>query len=186
MTDAITTERYGQGLSWDGYLATVQANKEQFLANFQEFEVAAEDRAFFTSLAARRGPLHVLAIGEDWCPDVIANLPIVAKLCQTLGLDLRIFPRDQNLDIMNRYLNQGVYMSIPVIVFFDRDMNELGHWIERSAAAIAFMGRLRDDIAALGLAEEAARAERGRRVTQAYRESLRGETMRELRELLAA
>ncbi len=39
------------------------------------------------------------------------------------------------------------------------------------------MGRLRDDIAALGLADDAARAERSRRVAQAYRESLRGETI---------
>lgn len=183
--EPVTAERYSQGYSWDDYMATVQANKEQFLANFQEFEATAEDRAFFAALGERRGPIRVLAIAEDWCPDVVANLPLAAKLCQALDVELRVFPRDQNLDLANRYLNQGVYMSIPVVVFFDRDMKELGHWIERSKAATEFMGTLRDEIAALNLPEAEARAERSRRLLQAYRDSLRRETMRELRELLA-
>jgi len=35
---------------------------------------------------------------------------------------------------MNQYLNKGLYQSIPVLVFFDDDFNQLGVWIERSAA----------------------------------------------------
>jgi transcriptional regulator with GAF, ATPase, and Fis domain len=38
---------------------------------------------------------------------------------------------------MNQYLNQGVHKSIPVIVFFDQNMRELGHFIERPAAQTA-------------------------------------------------
>src|SRR6266852_5985122 len=45
-----------------------------------------------------------------------------------------VFYRDQNLDLMERWLNQGRYQSIPVFVFFDQTFRELGHWIERPAS----------------------------------------------------
>jgi len=54
-------------------------------------------------------------------------------------MELRVFPRDANMDIMDQYLNQGKFASIPTFVFFDRDWRELGQWIERPAAATAIM-----------------------------------------------
>jgi hypothetical protein len=33
------------------------------------------------------------------------------------------------------YRKDGLYHSIPVFVFYDKDFNELGHWIERPAIA---------------------------------------------------
>ena len=43
---------------------------------------------------------------------------------------MRIFKRDDNPDVMDRYLKRGVYRSIPVFVFFDGEMNELARFIE--------------------------------------------------------
>jgi hypothetical protein len=55
--------------------------------------VASPDRDGPAYTAARRGvlpikkkdadipePIDVLAIVEDWCPDVVANLPIIARI----------------------------------------------------------------------------------------------------------
>jgi Thioredoxin len=50
------------------------------------------------------------------------------------GAELRVFLRDQNLDITDCYLNNG-YRSIPVVVFFDASWNEIGRWIERAHPA---------------------------------------------------
>ena len=47
-----------------------------------------------------------------------------------------MFFRDQNLDLTDCFLNNG-YRSIPVLVFFDRDWNEIGRWIERAHVATA-------------------------------------------------
>jgi hypothetical protein len=44
---------------------------------------------------------------------------------------MRIFLRDENPELMDRYLNQGIFRSVPVFVFFDEHMNELGRFIER-------------------------------------------------------
>ncbi len=50
-------------------------------------------------------------------------------------MELRIFPRDLNHDIMNEFLNRGEFMSIPVAVFYTRDHRYICHWIERPAMA---------------------------------------------------
>ena len=46
-------------------------------------------------------------------------------------LNVRVFYRDQNTDLIQRWLNQGKFQSIPVFAFFDESFRELGHWIER-------------------------------------------------------
>ena len=46
---------------------------------------------------------------------------------------VREFFRDQNLDIMNEFLYKGEFQSIPTLVFYDKDMNQLGVWHERAA-----------------------------------------------------
>src|SRR5207249_364468 len=81
------------------------------------------------------------------CGDVIANLPVLGRITRESGkLDVRIFLRDQNDDIMQRYLNQGKYKSIPVFVFFDQDFKELGHWIERPASVTELRAKRRREI----------------------------------------
>ena len=45
------------------------------------------------------------------------------------------FPSDKNLDIINEFLNQGKYQSIPVCVFYTADLKYIAHWIERPAQA---------------------------------------------------
>src|SRR5262249_39311127 len=80
-------------------------------------------------------PLNVLVLAEDWCGDVIDNLPILGRIAQESGkLNLRVFLRDQNLDIMDQYLNQGEFRSIPVLVFFNEEFHEIGRFIERPAS----------------------------------------------------
>lgn len=99
-------------------------------------------------------------------------------------MELRIFARDQNLDIMDQYLNQGQYRSIPVFVFLDHDLNELGHWIERPAAQNRFVEELRAELAQSGKSEEEQRQIYRQRSAEAFRQRFLAETIRELKELL--
>jgi len=46
-------------------------------------------------------------------------------------VEMRIFLRDKNPDLMDQYLNQGIYRSIPVFAFFDENMNEVARFLER-------------------------------------------------------
>jgi selT/selW/selH-like putative selenoprotein len=140
----VTRERFAEGLTYDAYKAQMTRNRERLEANEQTVEFSAEDLEFFAQLEQ---PLHVLAIAEDWCGDVIANLPVLGRLAMETGkLDLRVFLRDQNLDLIDQYLKEGKYRSIPVFVFFDAAFNELGYWIERPARVTELQAQMRRDL----------------------------------------
>ena len=127
----IDRARFATGLTYDQYKEQMTRNRDRLEANEARVEIDPGDLAAFRSL---HGPIHVLALAEDWCGDVIANLPVIGKLARESGtLDLRIFLRDQNTDLMQRYLNQGKFESIPVFAFFDDSFTELGVFTERPA-----------------------------------------------------
>jgi selT/selW/selH-like putative selenoprotein len=141
---SVTQERFEQGLTYEAYKAQMTRNRERLEANEQTVTFAAEDLAFFTQLPQ---PLNVLTLAEDWCGDVINNLPVVGRLAAESGkLNLRIFLRDQNLDLIDQYLKDGQFRSIPVFVFFDAAFHELGHWIERPARISELQGQMRRDL----------------------------------------
>lgn len=128
----VSKERFEQGLTYQAYREQMTRNQERFDETERTVELSPEDITYFRSLEK---PIHVLVLAEDWCGDVIANLPVLGRLANATGkLDVRIFLRDQNLDIMDQYLKQGQFRSIPVFVFFDEHFRELGYWIERPAA----------------------------------------------------
>ena len=124
--------RWDKGISYDEFKAAMTRNQERFAENESRVVLDPETVRTFKSLPKQ---LRVLVLAEDWCGDVVANLPILGRLDKEVPtLDVRIFYRDQNLDLMERWLNQGKYQSIPVFVFFDENFRELGHWIERPAS----------------------------------------------------
>jgi hypothetical protein len=141
---SVDRRRFEQGLTYEAFKARMTRNRERFEENERRVQIAPEHVAAFRQLEA---PLHVLVLAEDWCGDVIANLPVLGRLAQESGkLDLRIFLRDENDDLMERYLNQGKYKSIPVFVFFDERFREIGHWIERPASVTELRGQRRREI----------------------------------------
>ncbi|HTD78354.1 MAG TPA: thioredoxin family protein, partial [Chloroflexota bacterium] len=128
---AVTQEQFQAGMTYDAYKAQMTRNAEQFERNEQSLELSPDDLAALKSLPR---PVKVLALAEDWCGDVVANLPILGRLARESGkLDLRVLLRDQEpgTQVMDQYLNQGQFRSIPVFVFLDDNFKELGVWIER-------------------------------------------------------
>jgi thiol-disulfide isomerase/thioredoxin len=132
----VTPERLAQGITWKEWMDKIERNKEKFQENYDQTTLDAGDVAKIKELMAKaNGPVTTLALGEPWCTDVVRGLPVMARLAEETGLDLKIFFRDENLDIMNEFLYKGEYQSIPVFVFYSKDHQYLGHWIERSKKA---------------------------------------------------
>lgn len=143
---AISRERFDQGLTVEQYKRQMTRNRDVFEANEASATLRPEDMAFFKELPH---VVNTLVITEDWCGDALANVPVLAKLAEQTGkLNLRLFLRDQNLDLADQYLKEGKYRSVPVFVFFDDDMRELGHFIERPAQATAEMAADAERLAA--------------------------------------
>ncbi len=141
---AVTRERFEQGITYQQFKDGMTRNRERFEANERNLELSEADLAPFRKLPK---PVNVLALAEDWCGDVIANLPILGRIAQEVDtLNLRVFLRDQNLDIMDQYLLRGQYRSIPTFVFFDEDFTELGRWIERPASVTELRAKKRLEI----------------------------------------
>lgn len=126
----ITPERFELGMTYDDFKASMTRNQERFFENELRVRLSKADVQAF-----RRRPLRVMVLAADWCGDVIANLPVLGIVAKEAGtLDVRVFERDANADLMDQYLNQGKFKSIPVFAFFDEDWKEVGVFIERPDA----------------------------------------------------
>lgn len=180
----VTSERFVQGLSYPQFLAQAKSNRDGFEQNHHEFRLHEADRSFFVAFNGKYGPLKVLAIGEDWCPDVVRGLPVMAIIAEETGMELRVFLRDQNPDLMDLYLKEGKFRSIPVFAFFDRNFKPIGHWIERPAIADRQMAELRQELEQTAGSEESRRTELRKRMGE-RRSLYQHETVRELGELLS-
>jgi hypothetical protein len=76
-----------------------------------------------------------MVLTEPWCGDSAQCLPHLAVMARRNSMiDLRILPRDENLDVMDLYLT-GESRSVPRLVVFDAEGNELWTWGPRPAAA---------------------------------------------------
>ena len=125
----VTQERFAEGMTVRQYMDQMSLNKERFLAALDSTAIAAADVQLQERFAAAR---RILVITEDWCGASISSLPFVVKLVEGMPrAELRIFLRDENSDLMDQFLKNGLYRSIPVNVFFDEHMNELARFIER-------------------------------------------------------
>lgn len=123
----MTPERFAQGLTFAQYLAQMRTNKERFEKRMADAEITSADRE-----AVRGRKLRILVITEDWCGDALVGFPALARLvADAPDVEMRVFLRDANPDVMDQYLKRGLYRTIPVIVFFDEQMNELARYMER-------------------------------------------------------
>ena len=124
----MTRERFEQGMTLEQYIDHMSVNRERFVEALDETTIGPED----TRILARLGKVRrVLVLSEDWCGTCLAHVPYVARLVEgNTSIEMRLFPRDQNPDVMDQYLKKGLYRSIPVFVFFDEHMNEVARFIE--------------------------------------------------------
>jgi predicted GNAT family acetyltransferase len=132
----VTLERFQKGKTWKQYIESGIRNRELFEDNYNGLTISEAQAKKLKALAANaKGPHHLVVIGEDWCPDVYRGTGIAQKMAETMGIEMRYFERDQNKDMIQPYLKNGEFESIPVFVFFDKDHKEILHFIERPALA---------------------------------------------------
>ena len=130
----LDAKRFETGLTWKDYVAQMGDTRARTEDNYAKSGLTEDERKFFARVTQVR---YVLMMAENWCGDVHRNSPLVAHAVEAMpNAQLRVFFRDQNLDLTDCFLNNG-FRSIPIVVFFDEDWNEIGRWIERAHAATA-------------------------------------------------
>lgn len=147
-TTVVTSARFEQGLRYADFVAQAAVNRDKFELYYNESPLSADDISFFKKAAALpNGPAKILALAEAWCGDVFRELPTVARIAEATGMDLRIFLRDQNPDIMDEFLsNGGKSRAIPVFVFYTKETRYITHFTERSAGAHAELAAIMNEV----------------------------------------
>ena len=123
--------RFATGLTYEQFTAGMTRNQERIAASEAAVTLDDRDVVHFRSLR----PIHVAAIVEEWCGDVVGHLPVAAVLARAVGpqFELRCFDNKAHPGLIDPYLNRGRYQSVPVFVVFDDAWREVGVFIERPA-----------------------------------------------------
>jgi hypothetical protein len=166
---ALDAKRFATGMTWKDYMAQMGDTRARTEENYQKSALTDEEKKFFSGVSKVKS---VMMLAENWCGDVHRNSPLAAHVAEAIpGAELRVFLRDKETDLRDAYLNNG-YQSIPVVVFFDKDWNEIGRWIERAHAATTKAAQIRAktlDVAPQDKAsQDAAMNEFRSQVTDAY------------------
>jgi hypothetical protein len=176
---AVTPERFAKGMTFDEYVkwtgsaenlareafgsyfadggsigAARRDNSAVFRERYARARLSDQQAAGIKWLAAQpNGPAKILVISEDWSSDCRRDVPMLARLAEAGGLEMRIFNRDgkkilgtrrpdpaaypdANHDLMLEFLNAkngGEWASLPVAVFYTKDFQELHRYIEYPA-----------------------------------------------------
>ena len=181
----LDAKRFTTGMTWKDYMAQMGDTRARTEDNYSKASLTDDERKFFSGIKQAK---YAMMLAENWCGDVHRNSPMLARIVEAMpGCELRVFLRDQNLDITDCYLNNG-YRSIPVIAFYDQDFNEIGRWIERAGAATQKMYGIRAKTLDVAPADqqEAAMAEFRKQVAATYEgpNTLWRETAKEVKNVL--
>jgi hypothetical protein len=73
-----------------------------------------------------------LTITEGWCGDAAQNIPIIEKIAaENSNIETRYVLRDENLELMDKYLTNGG-RAIPKLICLDAEsLEEIGVWGSR-------------------------------------------------------
>jgi hypothetical protein len=74
-------------------------------------------------------PQNWLVISESWCGDAAQNIPILQKIADfSPFVNLKIVFRDENLELIDRYLTNGGRSIPKLIAFKSETLEELFTW----------------------------------------------------------
>lgn len=110
------------------YMDGMSTLKEQSFVIYEGFQVPENDD-FIEKLRAAN--VHILAITEDWCGDAMINNPIIRKIAEAAGVEVRTTLRDADTDLIDRYLTNGG-RAIPMYVLLNEAGQAIGKWGPRA------------------------------------------------------
>jgi hypothetical protein len=121
----VNRARFESASTFPEYLDRVEKNRELWHAVYDRVRVPDE---VVHEAKGIPGGWHLLALSEDWCGDAVNTLPVIARLAEDAGWDMRVVGRDENPDLMDAHLTNGRSRSIPIVIVYDEEFNEIGWW----------------------------------------------------------
>jgi len=123
-------EWFQKGMTAEEYIQSMSKNKQEMLSIYEQFSVSDEMNNKLKTLVPQQ--LRAIVLSEDWCGDAMLNNPILLRMAEAAGIEVRFLLRDQNLELMDQYLTNGTSRAIPIFIFMDQDGTEVGVWGPRA------------------------------------------------------
>ena len=118
---------FEQAISMKAYMDNMSTLKEESFAIYESFEVPQDD--FIEQL--KNSNVHLLTITEDWCGDAMLNNPIIRKVAEAAGIEIRTVLRDEDTDLIDCHLTNGG-RAIPVYLLLNEDGEVVAKWGPRA------------------------------------------------------
>lgn len=121
-------EIWHAGAEWAAWIAAAEypEHAAKMSAAFRDLVVEPDVAAHARALPRR---VHVVAIAEDWCGDVVRHAPMLEALALASGgrIAVRYIPRAPRTDVFVRFLTNGGE-AIPKFIFLSENFVECGNW----------------------------------------------------------
>lgn len=140
---------FESGLDYAAWLAAAESAEQRDKLEAQRAALVLEPLAAGL-LAALPRPVHVVAIAEDWCGDVVRHVPVLQRLAEAgPRLKVRYITRQQWPDVFVRFLTNGGE-AIPKFIFLNDRFVECGNWgpMPDSCRELISRGKACGDVAA--------------------------------------
>ena len=135
---------FKKGLTAAEYINSMTQNKEEMLSIYEQFSLTAEDKSKLEALGTQN--LRAIVLTEDWCGDALLNNPILMRIAEAAGIELRFVLRDENLELMDQYLTNGTSRAIPIFIFLNEEGSEVAVWGPRAPELQALVMERRADL----------------------------------------
>ena len=138
---------FASGRSYEDWIdgGEPRDNVETIARLLDEQRLEPQHAALLTALPRK---VHVVAIAEPWCGDVVRHVPVLVRLAEGAPkLDVRFVTRDQYHDVFARFLTNGGE-AIPKFVFLSEQFVECGNWgpMPEACRELIARGKACDDV----------------------------------------
>ncbi len=165
---ALSEDKFNQGMSTEEYIQQIKVNKQPFVDVYDSVEIPAATRTFFDGL---NEPLRLAVFTADWCGDALSTTPAILNLADSTGLlSLKVFNRDEELELTDSFLPENRAGTVPVFVVLDSSMNEIARFVETANELVPSIDAMDETIASEVASES---AENQRAVGRGKRTSFR-------------
>ncbi|THE11797.1 thioredoxin family protein [Bacillus timonensis] len=135
---------FEKGMNQYDYINSMKVHKENLLKVYNQFRLDESDKDLLQALQEKE--LKAIILAADWCGDAMVNLPILMRIADEALLETRYLIRDENLELMDQYLTNGKSRSIPIIIFVNKDFEEVGKWGPRAPEAQVIADELKAQV----------------------------------------
>lgn len=129
---------YEEGQTIQVYMDGMSTLKEESFEVYNNFTLPND--GFVEEL--KKHSLHFLTITEDWCGDAMVINPVLRKLVEASGLEMRVALRDADTDLIDRHLTNGG-RAIPMVLILNDQGELVGKWGPRAPEVQEIVNKVR-------------------------------------------